>query len=345
MSASAQPAADSVSVHRLRGARGLAVDFLSLGGIVTRILAPDRHGRLGDVVLGFADPARYREPHPYFGAIAGRVAGRISGARFTLDGLSYRLAANDGANHLHGGPLGFHLQPWRVEPQAGSTGVASYRLSRRSADGEEGYPGNVDVRITYSVTDDNVFIIETEATTDRATPFSLTHHSYFNLAGESSGSIEDHYLEIQADTFAPTDEAMTLLGRRTPVDTANDFRQARRLGDAIPTLFQRHGDLYFLPTAPSGPKLRRVARLLDPASGRVLTVSTDEACLQLYTGASLDGSLVGKSSRPYGRHAGLCLECEGYPDAANHPDLDPADILRPGQTLRRTTHYAFSVAP
>lgn len=329
---------EPVERHTLANAAGASVEVLTLGGIVTALRVPDRDGVLADVVLGFDHLAGYLGAHPYFGVIAGRVAGRITGARFPLDGVSHALVCNNPPNHLHGGARGFDKQLWLAQPAVRADGAASLRLSRLSPDGEEGYPGSVDVAVTYTLTAANALVIETAASTDRPTPFSLTHHSYFNLAGEGTVSVADHLLQIQADTYAPADQAMTLVGRREPVTAANDFRQPRRVGNAIPALHQHHGDLYFLP----GAGLREVAQLTDPGSGRVLTVSTTETCLQFYTGVALDGSLTGKSGRAYGPHAGLCLECEGYPDGANTPALGDI-ILRPGRALHHTTIYAFSL--
>ena len=332
------PDGRAVTHWTLRGPGGLMLECLDYGGIVTRLLVPDREGRAVDVVLGCDTLEGYLAPHPYFGAIAGRVAGRITGARFTLDGREHRLAANHGPNHLHGGLRGFDKQLWSALPVSRPDGAPSLRLSRISPDGEEGYPGEVAVSVTYTVTADNTFLIETEARASAATPFSLTHHSYFNLAGEGSGDIADHTLQILADAYAPADADMGLLGRRDPVTPANALRSPRRLGDVIPGLHQHHGDLYFLPPSPAP----RLAAVLDhPPTRRRLAVTTDEACLQFYTGAHFDGSLLGKSGRPYHRHAGLCLECEGYPDAPNSPAL--GDItLRPGQLHRRSTAYSFS---
>lgn len=332
------PSGEPVYIHTLTNPTGASVSILTLGGIVTSLRMPDRSGAFADVVLGFDNLEAYVAGHPYFGAIAGRVAGRITGACFTLDGVTYPLAANDGLNHLHGGLRGFDKHLWSAASFTRPDGAPSLRLSRLSPDGEEGYPGNVTVSVTYTLTADNALIIDSEASTDRPTPFSLTHHSYFNLGGEASGSVANHTLQIHADTYAPADTAMTLLGRREPVTAANDFRQTRRVDDAIPQLHQGHGDLYFLPPAVEH---REAARLEEPASGRTLTVSTTEACIQLYTGSSLDGTLTGKSGVPYAPHAGLCLECEGYPDGANTPALGDI-ILRPGAPLRHTTVYAFS---
>lgn len=331
------PSGEPVELHCLTNATGMSVSILTLGGIVMDLRVPDRRGEFADVVLGFETLESYLDPHPYFGAITGRVAGRITNAVFTLDGATYPLACNDPPNHLHGGDRGFDKHLWTADPLKRGDGSESLRLTRLSPDGEEGYPGNVSVAVTYTLTTDNELMIETEASTDRATPFCLTHHSYFNLAGEGSESVENQVLQIHADTYAPTDTRMTLLGRKEFVTPANDFRQPRRLGDAIPGLHQHHGDLYFLPE----PGQREVAILSDPSSGRRLTVSTTEACLQLYTANSLDSTLIGKSGQTYGPHAGLCLECQGYPDGANTPALGDI-ILRPGETLRHTTIYAFS---
>ncbi len=320
------------------------LEVITYGGIVARLLAPDRDGKIADVVLGFDNLDPYLAGHPFFGATAGRVAGRITGARFRLDGKLYELSCNEPPNHLHGGVHGFDKKLWRATPGNGLEGAPALRLAYRSPDGEEGYPGTVDVSITYTVTNDNSFVIETEAVTDRPTPLSLTHHSYFNLAGEAAGSIVDHELEIYADEFVPNDDGMALLGRLEPVDNCHDFRHRRRLGAAIPLLFKNHGCLYAVrqPAADNpGRTPVLAARLTHPGSGRTLSVSTTEQYLQLYTGSGLDGSYVGKSGLRYERYAGVCLECEGYPDGANAPHLGDI-ILRPGRTLRQITAYTFS---
>jgi len=342
------PSGEPVEAWTLAGAGGLAVEAIAYGGIVTRLLAPDRQGNLADVVLGFSQLEPYLADRYYFGAIVGRVAGRITNARFELDGEVYRLAANDPPNHLHGGPGGFSRRLWQASPVERADGAPSLRLARRSPDGEEGYPGNLDVSVTYTVANDNRFLIETEAATDRATPLALTHHSYFNLAGESSGQIVDHELQIDADEFIPTDQRYTLLGRVEPVvEGANDFRKPRRLGDAIPRLFLNHGGMYRLRERAEqrlGPAPAKVARLVHAESGRALEVATTAPCLQLYTASGLDGSVVGKSGVAYPRYAGVCLECQEYADGANTPALGDI-ILRPGQPRRHTTVYAFSCAP
>ena len=332
----------------MTGAAGLVLEAITYGGIVTRMLAPDRGGELADIVLGFTELAPYLEDRRYFGAIVGRVAGRITNARFEIDGEVYRLEPNEAPNHLHGGPGGFSRRLWTATPVQRADRAPSLRFARLSPDGEEGYPGCVDVSVTYTVTDNNCFLIESEAVTDRPTPFALTHHSYFNLGGHDFGSIADHELQIDADEFVPTDERMTLLGRLEPVvEGGNDFRKPRRLGDAIPSLFQNHGDVYRLRGASEhGHRSARAtaARLVHPESGRVLEVATTAPYMQLYTGAALDGSVMGKSGIAYQRHAGVCLECQEYADGANTPAMGNS-ILRPGQPRRQITAYSFSCAP
>src|ERR1035441_7739637 len=334
-----------VEAWTLRGSGGMLLEIIKYGAAVTRLLVPDRHGRLTDVVLGFDNFDSYKTSRAYSGAIIGRVAGRTTGARFSLEGNTYELARNDGLNHLHGGIEGFDKKVWSACPIENSSGAASLRLTYRSPDGEEGYPGNVDVAVLYTVTADNVLLIETEAVSDRPTPFGLTQHPYFNLAGEAAGSISDHELKIHSDEFVLTDERMTLLGRMKSVTgQENDFRHLRSLGDAIPALYQNHGDLYLIRrTEQSSAESKPVpaARLVHPNSGRVLELSTTESYLQLYTGTGLDGLLAGKSGIYYGRHAGVCLECEGYPDGANSPSLGD-NILRPGKPRREITTYSFS---
>lgn len=337
------PHGESVEAYDLSHPDGSGVRIITLGGIITSLRVPDQHGELADVVLGFDNLADYLKPHPYFGAIPGRVAGRIRGAHFELDGKSYPLAANDPPNHLHGGEGGFSRRNWSATPSTRSDGAPSLRLEYHSPDGEDGYPGNVDVAVTYTFTADHVLIMETEATTDQATPFSLTQHSYFNLSGEDAGDASNHELQIFADSYAPADDRMALLGRQEPViPGGNDFRQSRPVADALPHLFKQHGDLYFLPTKPaSNDTCQIAARLHDPASGRTLTVHTNEPCLQFYTGMSLDGSTAGKTGKPHGPYGGLCLECEGYADGPNSPELGDI-ILRPGTDYHRTTRYEFS---
>lgn len=334
------PDGTAIEKYTLRNTAGASADVITYGGIITTLCVPDRHGVFADVVLGFDHLDAYLAGHPYFGAIIGRIAGRVTAGRLQLLDGTRHLALTDGPNHLHGGRVGFDKRVWSVQ----SASPASLRLFYRSPDGEEGYPGNLDVTVTYTLSDKNELVVASEAVSDCVTPLSLAQHSYFNLAGEGSGDVLDHTVQILADEIVPAaDKAMTLSGQRTPVaDTGNDLTQARRLGEALPSLFRAHGENYLIrPIACAVPAL--VARVTEPRSGRVMEVLTNDCCLQFYTGKALDGTLTGKSGHTYGPHAGLCLECQGYPDGAHRPDL--GDILvHPGQPQRRTTLYAFSTA-
>lgn len=336
------PSGEPVELWTLTGRGGLVLRAITYGGAVTGLLAPDRNGRMDDVVLGYDSLEGYLAGKFYFGAITGRVAGRIPNAAFTLEGETYHLARNDPPNHLHGGIEGFNKKLWNAAAIDREDGAPSLRFTYLSRDGEEGYPGNLDVAVTYTVTDDNVFLIGTEASADRPTPLSLTHHSYFNLAGHAAGSIADHAIEIFAEEYVPLDENIALTGQLKPVHGDNDLRQPRLLADAIPHFFARHGDMYALP-AHADRQPARAARVTHAASGRQLTVATTESFLQLYTGSHLEGEIAGKGGAIYGRHAGLCLECEGYPDPSNRA-LRSCVLVYPGSPQRHATAYAFSIA-
>lgn len=337
------PNGQSVHAWTLANTRGASLQLITYGGIVTHLRVPDRAGKIDDVVLGFDSLDGYLAGHPYFGCTAGRVAGRISEGKFTLEGREYALAVNDPPNHLHGGVVGFDKRVWSAAPVVRGDGAPSVQLTLESGDGEEGYPGTVRAAVTYTLTERNEFIFETEVTSDRPTPASLTHHSYFNLAGESAGPVTAHAIQLRASSYAPTDAAMTLLGRRATVAGAGaDFRDFRKLGDALPGILGRHGDLYFVDRDPGAPgALVPAAHVIEPTRGRVLEVRTTEDCIQFYSGVGLDGSLRGKTGSPYRTHAGFCLECEGYPDGVNVPALGDL-LVRPGQPRRHTTVYAFS---
>lgn len=337
------PSGPAVTCHTL-SAGGASLEVLTLGGIVRALSLPDRAGRLTDVVLGFDRLEDYLGGGAYFGAMVGRIAGRLTAGKLLVEGCEHILACNDGPNHLHGGVHGLHRRNWTATPLARADGSA-LRLSYHSPAGEEGYPGAIDLAVTYTLTPDHRFIVESAATADRPTPLCLAHHSYFNLAGEGVADISGHDLQITAQQYEPTASAdMTHSGRREPVaDTPADFRTPRRLGGVLPQLFQRHGDFYWLRepggAPPDVPTL--AARVSEPRTGLVLEAFTDEPCLQFYTAMHFDGSLSGKSGRAYGPHAGFCLECQGHPDAASRPAW--GDILvRPGSPQRRTTIYKFS---
>jgi len=338
------PNGESVEAWTIRGSGGLVAEILTYGAIVSRLLVPGRDGDLQDVVLGFEELDSYLADRAYFGAMVGRVAGRVTRARFPLDGKIYELAANEPPNHLHGGFRGFSKQLWTDARVFEEDESHSLCLTYVSPDGEEGYPGTVRVIVTYTVTGRNVLLIRTEACTDRATPLSLTSHCYFNLAGEHSGSIADHDLAIFAEKYFPVGSDMALLGEGKPVTAANDFNRLRNLGVAVPKLYRNHGDLYSISRpgeGGAGSQLVPAARLVHGASGRMMDVSTTATHVQLYTASGLDGTIPGKSGRAYGRHAGICLECEGYPDGANFPAMGDI-ILRPGHVQYEETSYAFS---
>ncbi len=328
------------NLFTLSNGSGLSCDITNYGGIVTALRVTRSDQPEIDVVLGFNTLEDYLGPHPFFGTLVGRVAGRISGAKFLLDNREHPLDANDAPNHLHGGSMGFDKQLWTAEPVA-SAKEASLRLSYLSPDGEEGYPGNVRVWVTYAVTPKNELVIHYTAETDQSTPLSLTNHSYFNLAGEGSGDIFNHLLQVFSDEIAATDASMTLLGYRAPVTReANDFNHPRRLGDAIPMLLNNHGDNHFIRRFRKG-ELTQTAILEHPASGLTMTTLTTQDTVQIYSAAILDGTLIGKSGSPYVKHAGICLECQGCPGAVHTPALGDI-ILCPGDRYDHVTVYAFT---
>jgi len=335
------PTGEIVNKYVLSNANGLEIHVITYGGIITEIHAPDRQGRSTDITLGLKSLEDYLAGHPYFGAITGRVAGRISQGTFVVDGKTYQLAINDPPNHLHGGLVGLDKRVWEACASA-SGGAESIRLTYRSPDGEEGYPGRLDIAVTYTLTKSNNLVIEYDAVTDKATPFSPTNHAYFHLGGEGQGTVEDHVLQIFSDTYVPSDEFMTLSGIATPVDgTPHDFRKPKRLGDVLDLLPLRHGSNYSIQCECSATPIP-VARVTHPASGRVLDVSSTETTLQFYTGSHLDNTTTGKAGVVYGPHMGLCLECQGYPDGITHPEFGSI-LLTPGNRYRQTTVYAFGI--
>jgi len=334
-----------ITQYTLTNARGMSVQVITYGGIITALRVPDRHGNLGDVVLGHEALEGYLTNNPYFGCITGRFANRIAGGRFTLDGVTYQLAVNRAPNHLHGGQVGFDKRVWQATVEQGEDAV-SLALAYLSKDGEENYPGNLLVTVTYTLTQENALRISYRASTDQPTVLNLTNHTYFNLAG--GGTILDHALMINADHFTPIDEAMIPTGELQPVaGTPFDFRQPMRVGariDAPDEQLRRAGgyDHNFVLNGPPG-ELRPAARLNDPTSGRVLEVSTTEPAVQLYTGNYLDGTIVGKGGVAYEPRAGLCLETQHFPDSPNHPHF-PSTVLRPDQAFHSVTVFAFGVA-
>jgi aldose 1-epimerase len=322
--------AREITEFLLTNAHGIEVRALNYGGIITSIMAPDRHGAPADIVLGFNTLDEYVAGHPYFGAIVGRYANRIANGRMVIDGVTYQLPVNVGPHHLHGGRSGFDRAIWEADV-LDTNGIV---LTHVSADGDQGYPGTLRTRVSYELTDNNELIVDYQAHTDRPTHVNLTQHSYFNLAGEG-GDVLSHQLTIAADRYTPTDGALIPSGEMAPVaGTRFDFRTAREIsGGYDHNWVLNHYD----------GTLRPVARLVEPRSGRTLTVATTEPGLQFYTGNFLDGALMGKAGRPYVQHAGLCLETQHFPDTPHHANF-PTTLLRPGERYHSRTVFTFGVS-
>ena len=321
----------------------IEVGLMSYGAAIISVRAPDRDGRLEDVVLGFDTLEDYLTRSRYFGTVVGRVGNRIARGRFTLDEVEYQLAVNNGANHLHGGNRGFDKAVWRPEPfeRDGATGVA---FSYTSVDGEEGYPGMLQTSVTCTLTPGNELVLRYQATCDKPTPVNLTNHSYFNLAGRGRGDILRHQLTLDADRYTPVDEAMIPTGEIAGVEgTPFDFRTSTAIGARIDGADEqlRRGNGYdhnfVLNGAPGS--LRRAASVMEPGSGRTLQVSTTEPGVQFYSGNHLDLAHNG-----FERRGAFCLETQHFPDSPNHP-LFPSTILRPGRTYESTTVFIFGVSP
>jgi len=335
-----------VEMFVLTNRQGVQVRAITYGGIITSLRVPDRAGTMADVVHGFDSIEGYLKGHPYFGSIVGRYGNRIARGQFSLGGQTYTLAVNNGPNHLHGGLKGFDKAVWQGEPLPNGTGVA---FSRTSPDGEEGYPGNLKARVTYTLSDANELSIAYEATTDKPTPVNLTQHTYFNLAGHDSGDILGHELTIHADRYTPVDSTLIPTGELAPVaGTPFDFRKGERVGSRINTAHEqlKHAGGYdhnFVLNR-TGDGLQPAARLVDPKSGRTLEVSTSEPGLQFYSGNFLDGRLTGKGDVVYAHRSGLCLETQHFPDSPNKPGF-PSTILNPGETYRTSTVFRFGVRP
>jgi aldose 1-epimerase len=317
---------------------------MTYGAILTELIVPDRHGKPGDVVLGFDNLAGYLAGHPYFGATTGRVANRIAKGQFTLDGKDYKLAVNNAPNSLHGGLKAFDKVVWKAQDVSGQAGPA-VRFSYLSPDGEEGFPGNLSVSVTYTVTADQAIKIDYSATTDKATPVNLTNHSYFNLAGPASGNILGHELMLAADQYTPGDDTMIPTGDIKPVKgTPLDFTTSTKIGAHIAEIPGEPGgyDHNYVLRGGKAPAL--AARVSEPASGRLMEMFTTEPGVQFYTANFLDGSLKGKDGVVYKKNQAFCLEAQHFPDSVHHANF-PTTILRPGETYTQTTIYKFSTKP
>ncbi|MFN2567712.1 MAG: aldose epimerase family protein [Gemmatimonadaceae bacterium] len=336
-----------VEAFTFSNARGFEVRVITYGGIIVSLRAPDRVGRLDDIVLGFDTLDGYLGDSPYFGAIVGRYGNRIAGGCFTLDGTTYQLATNDGAHHLHGGARGFDKVVWKAEPFDGPGG-AGVVLTHTSPDGDQGYPGTLIARVTYALTDRDELVVDYHATTDRPTHVNLTQHTYFNLAGAGAREVLDHELAINASRYTPVDVTLIPTGELAPVDdTPFDFREPRPLGARIDRadeqLWNGRGYDHNFVLDRDGSALTLAARVREPDTGRVLDVYTTEPGLQLYSGNFLGqagAGVRGKAGRTYGARYGFSLETQHFPDSPNKAHF-PTTVLRPGAEYRSRTVFAF----
>ncbi|MFF8842315.1 aldose epimerase family protein [Streptomyces sp. NPDC015127] len=338
---------DGTKVHRWTLANGgTRMKVLSYGGIVQSLETPDRHGRMVNVSLGFDNLDDYLGATAFFGALIGRYGNRIAGGRFTLDGRTHRLSVNDGENSLHGGAQGFDKRVWDVEPFADASGVGLV-LRYVSEDGEMGYPGTLRVKVTYTLTAGGDWRIDYAATTDKATVVNLTNHTYYNLAGEGSGTVLDHELRLAAGRYTPTDAGLIPTGELAGVaGTPFDFRRAKTIGEDIRS---GHAQLVTAKGFDHNWVLDKgitrtpepFASLRDPGSGRTMTIATTEPGVQFYSGNFLDGTLTGPSGRTYRQSDGLCLETQHFPDSPNQPSF-PSTVLRPGEVYRSSTVHSFT---
>jgi len=334
----------AVEIYTLTNSRGSEARIITYGGTVVSLKVPDKQGKFGDVVLGFDSIADYEKHTAFFGALIGRYGNRIAKGKFTLDGRVYSLATNNGENHLHGGVKGFDKVVWTAKPSTDQNG-ANLELTYLSVAGEEGYPGNLNIKVVYTLTEDNKLKIVYSATTDKATVVNLTHHSYFNLAG--AGDILDHRLTLNADRFTPTDSGSIPTGvlanvKGTPFDFTNETAIGARIGQENEQLKFGHGYDHNWVLNRKGKGVELAARVYDPTSGRVMEVLTTEPGIQFYSGNFLDASVPGKGGKSYPLRSGFCLETQHFPDSPNRSNF-PSTVLRPGQTYSQTTIYAFSV--
>ena len=335
------PDGRQVRLYTLSNDSGLRARVIEYGAILVSLEVPDRDGELADVALGFDELEPYIRRNPLFGAVVGRYANRIAGARFVLDGVEHRITANAGKNHIHGGRgKRFDKVVWQGYPYTTDT-EAGVRLTHFSFDGEEGFPGNLDVSVTYALTDADELQIEYTATTDKPTVVNFTNHSYFNLAGEGRGNVLDHEIEINARWYTPAGEGLIPTGEIAPVaGTPLDFTEPRKIGERIGELTETRGydHNYVLDSSYGSAVL--AARVREPASGRVMEVYTTEPGMQFYTANGMKG-LKGKGGKLYNQHAGFCLETQHFPDSPNKAHF-PSTVLRPGEKYETTTTFKFS---
>ncbi|NRA28674.1 MAG: galactose mutarotase [Parvularculaceae bacterium] len=339
---------ESVARWRWGHPDGFEIAVTALGGIITELWVPDANGKSADVVLGFDDPNDYLIRPGCFGALLGRYANRIAYGRFTLNGADHQLTKGRAKHALHGGLVGFHQVVWAGEPFEGPEGPG-LRLTKRVPDGDQGFPGALDVEVTYQLSADRQLIIDYHASTDAPTLVNLSQHSYFHLSGHASGQVYDHTIQLDADQYTPVDEDMIPTGDIAPVSgTSAELREARRLGDIIGQTgatpdVQAGFDYNWVLNHPEGPRqCREVAQVIDTVSGRSMRVLTDQPGLQVYTANHLTGEFNGKGGVPYVQHAGLALETQHFPDSPNKPNF-PSTTLMPGEEYRSRTVYAFGV--
>lgn len=347
------PDGRQVDVYQLTNANGIELRVANYGGTILSLKTPDREGNVDDIVLGFDSldeylSDEYQQANPYFGAIIGRYGNRIAEGQFTLEDETYSLATNDGDNHLHGGEQGFDRVLWQAEPFENDEGTGLV-LRYISEDGEEGYPGELTVEVTYTLTDQNELIVDYQAETDKATPINLTQHSYFNLKGEGNDSILDHQLMLNADAFTPVSESLIPTGELQPVEgTPFDFTQPTPIGERIEQdneqlSFGGGYDHNFVLNRDNSERgdLVMAARVWEPQNGRVLEIETTEPGIQFYSGNFLTGDLTGKSGQAYPQRSGFALETQHFPDSPNQ-DAFPSTILEPGETYHSRTVFRFT---
>lgn len=338
---------EKVTQYTLTNAKGASVSIITYGGIVTSLKVPDRNGKLADVVLGFKSLSEYEKKSPYFGCLVGRYGNRIAKGEFTLDGHRYHLATNNNGQSLHGGLRGFDKVVWNAVPAETRQGP-SLKLTYVSKDGEEGYPGNLSVTATYTLTNKNELKLVFRAKTDKVTVVNLTHHSYFNLAGQGSGDILGHVVTIHADKYTPVDQVLIPTGKQASVKgTPFDFRKPTAIGARIKEEDSqlKNGKGYdhnWVADKLPG-HLGLIAKVEEPRSGRLMEVISTEPGVQFYSGNFLDGTLIGKGGKVYGFRNGFCFEPQHFPDSPNHKSF-PSTVLRPGETYRNTIIYRFSIA-
>jgi aldose 1-epimerase len=332
-----------ITLYTLTNSHHMEVRAMNYGAIIVSLRVPDRKGQVADIVLGHDTLEGYFDNSPHLGGLVGRYANRIANGSFALDGVKYSLPKNNGPNTLHGGIKGFDQAVWQGTPLKGKAGVAFSYLSR---DGEEGFPGNLKVKVSYSLTEANELVINYEATTDKPTVLNLSQHSYFNLAGEGTGDILNHEVMINADRFTPVDSTMIPTGelrpvKGTPLDFTTQTKVGTRIDDNYEQLVLGKGYDHNFVINRKAQGLVSAARAYEPTSGRVMEISTDQPGVQFYTGNFLDGSVTGKQGHVYKQRYGLCFETQHFPDSPNHPEF-PSVVLRPGQTFHSRTIFKFS---